>query len=313
MENHELDTKLSCLTKEKWWEDNYVYQFGGFWHMPLFIKPIKRVINNFNPLSSDVILATFPKTGTTWLKSLLYSIINQSSKHILSLQHPHELIPFLEAQVFTHSGDPSIDAGSLDANHSCRIFNTHIPYQLWAKTLDSCESWVIYLTRNPKDTLISAWNFANKLNLERVEQWPLDVAVDQFCRGIFLCMPYYDHVIGYRELSSRRPKNVLFLTYEEMMEDTHGCVKKLGDFLECPFESEDEVEEIVKNCSIEVLSSHDVNKSEEIPTWFPTPYNSFFSKGVVGDYKNYLNDEAIQRIDTLTKKKFHSLGFMYGI
>lgn len=97
------------------------------------------------------------------------------------------------------------------------------------------------------------------------------------------------------------------------MEDPGGCVEKLGDFLGCPFEGEDEVEEIVKNCSIEVLSRHDVNKSEESPTWFPSPYNSFFRKGSVGDYKNYLNHEAIQRIDALTKHKFHSLGFMYGV
>lgn len=105
----------------------------------------------------------------------------------------------------------------------------------------------------------------------------------------------------------------MLVTFEEMIQDPHGHVKKLGDFLGCPVEDEDEVEEIVKNCSIEVLSSHDCNKSEELATWFPLPYDSYFRKGKIGDYKNYLSDESIQRIDSLTKQRFHSLGYEYGI
>ncbi|KAG6406512.1 hypothetical protein SASPL_134116 [Salvia splendens] len=72
-----------------------------------------------------------------------------------------------------------------------------------------------------------------------------------------------------QELSLKRPKNVMFVTFEGMLEDPHGYVKKLGDFLGCPFEEEEEeVDDIVKNCSFEVLSSYDVNKSKESTTWF---------------------------------------------
>lgn len=311
MEKIDPDMDLSSLPKEKWWGDDYVVQLGGFWYMPQFFKPVKRVINHFNPLPSDVILATFPKSGTTWLKSLLYSIVNRSSKHRLAVEHPHELVPFLEVQVFAESDEPPLLSAQSDTR---RIFGTHIPYQLLGKTLDSCQCKVVYLTRNPKDTLISTWHFVNRWNMGKPDQsWSLDEATDMFCRGVIPCGPYYDHVIGYRELSLKRPENVMFVTFEEMLEDPHRYVKKLGDFLGCPFEEEDEVEEIVKNCSIEVLSSHDVNKSDESPIWFPLPYNSFFRKGKIGDHKNYLSHESVQRIDTLTKEKFHSLGFMYGL
>ncbi|XP_042006027.1 cytosolic sulfotransferase 5-like [Salvia splendens] len=276
--------------------------------MPESIKPILRVINNFKPLPTDVIVATFPKTGTTWLKSLLYSILNRSSKHNLAVQHPHNLVPFLEVQVFAESDEPLLLAAPSDEP---RIFSTHIPCQLLAKTLDSSECKVVYLTRNPKDTLISMWHFVNKYKPD--QSWSLDEATDSFCRGVGLYAPYYDHVIGYREQSLKRPENVMFVTFEEMMEDPRGYVKKLDDFLGCPFEDEDEVEEIVKNCSIEVLSNHDVKKSKESPSRIPLPYNAFFRKGKIGDHNNYLSDESIERIDTLTRERFHSLGFMYGI
>ncbi|XP_047978672.1 cytosolic sulfotransferase 5-like [Salvia hispanica] len=303
---------LSSLPREKWLGDDCLIQLGGFWFLPQTVKPIKRVINHYNPLSSDVILVTFPKTGTTWLKSLLYSILNRSSKHKLVAEHPHELVPFLELQVFAEADEPLVLAAP---SNEPRLFATHIPYQLLTKTLESSDCKVVYLTRNPKDTLVSLWHFVNKWNMEKPDQsLSLDEASYKFCRGVSPFGPYYDHVLGYRELSLKKPENVMFVTYEEILEDPHGYVKKLGDFLGCPFEEEGEVDEIVKNCSIEVLSSHDVNKSEKSPTWFPSsPYNSFFRKGKIGDYKNYLSDESIQRIDTLTKKRFHSAGFMYGI
>lgn len=125
-----------------------------------FVPAINKVINEFKSLPSDVILASFPKTGTTWLKSLLYSIINRSSKENLVTKNPHDLVPILEVQVYTMPEEsPNFPTSDI---HSTRIFCTHIPYQLLGKTLDSSECRVVYVTRNLKDTLTSTWHFMNK-------------------------------------------------------------------------------------------------------------------------------------------------------
>ncbi|KAK6134829.1 hypothetical protein DH2020_031418 [Rehmannia glutinosa] len=172
------------------------------------------------------------------------------------------------------------------------------------------------VTRNPKDTIISMWHFVNKWEMAKKGLRPLQVATDKFCNGLTPCGPYYDHVMEYKKLSLERPKKVFFITYEELKSDPKTHVKKLAEFLGCPFEGEDieeQVEEVIKSCSFEVVSNHEVNKSEESPNWFQLPYNSFFRKGDVGDHKNHLSDETIERIDALTREKFHSSGFMYGI
>ncbi|PIN14244.1 Desulfoglucosinolate sulfotransferase [Handroanthus impetiginosus] len=201
-------------------------------------------------------------------------------------------------------------------DNSHRIFSTHIPYQLLAETVDLSKCHVVYITRSPKDTLISTWHFVNKWEKAKNKPWPLEVATDNFCRGLIPCGPYHDHVMGYKKLSLERPKEVFFVTYEELMSNPKTYVKELAKFLGCPFEGDDaeeEVVEAVKSCSFEVLSNYEMNKSEESPSWFQLPYNSFFRKGAVGDYKNYLNNEIIERVDALTTEKFHSNGFMYGI
>ena len=74
-----------------------------------------------------------------------------------------------------------------------------------------------------------------------------------------------------------------------------------------------EIEEIVKCCSFESLSKHEVNKTSELLVDFPLPCNAFFRKGEIGDSLNFLDDEMIQKIDGVTKLKFHESGFIYGV
>ncbi|KAK3011639.1 hypothetical protein RJ639_011313 [Escallonia herrerae] len=301
----------SSLPEEKWWEsDEPLYQFNGFWFRLSNLQGVQQVLEHFKPLATDVILASFPKTGTTWLKSLLYSIINRSSKESLISNHPHDLVPSLELQLYKKA---QVDISTTETVPSTgtRVFSTHIPYQLFTDhTIRSSECRIVYITRNPKDALNSFWHFVSKSG---TETWPLEVAVDKFCHGIVPFGPYYDHVLGYRKESLERPRKVLFVTYEELQNDTKTCVKKLGEFLGCPFDKEPEVEEIVKSCSIETLKRHEVNKSSDFTRWIELPYNSFFRQGGLGDHKNYMSAQMIERIDAITLEKFHESGFIYGI
>ncbi|KAK6791419.1 hypothetical protein RDI58_010500 [Solanum bulbocastanum] len=301
------------LPKENWWGKNYVCQINDFWFLPKFLPSTIRVLNEFKPLPNDVILASFPKTGTTWLKSLVFSIVNRSSKESLVKHNPHDLVPTLEVQVFgtTHQ---SSSITTHDESHLTRLYSTHIPYQLLGNTFDSSNCRVVYITRNPKDTLVSMWHFTNKWkDADQDGPWHLEEAIEKFCSGVFPGGPYYDHVMGFKNASLEKPQNIFLITYEELMKDTKIHVKRLAEFLGCPFMNEEEVDEIVKNCSFDILSSYEVNKSGDFPSWFQVPYNSFFRQGVVGDHKNYLDAKTIERIDALTRDKFHGAGFMYGI
>ncbi|GFP97929.1 cytosolic sulfotransferase 5 [Phtheirospermum japonicum] len=307
LENHHHHAN-SSLPREKWCGLEFLYKFHGFWFTQTYLETTQKVVENFKPLPKDVILASFPKTGTTWLKALIHSItIRSDQKHennTLLSNHPQDLIPSLETNLYVHPKD-------------VRILGTHIPYQILGDVLNSCECKIVYVTRNPKDTLVSLWHFVQKADDVKDDPWELEIAVDQFCNGIVAFGPYYDHVLAFREESVKRPEKVFFVTYEEIKENPKNCVRKLGEFLGCPFDEgengEMEIEEIVKNCSFENLSNQEVNKSSELPNGFPLPYSSFFRKGEVGDYKNYLDDEMIAKIDGVTREIFHRNGFVYGI
>ncbi|KAM3284495.1 cytosolic sulfotransferase 5 [Capsicum chacoense] len=336
METHN-EFNVESLPQKKWWEQRYVCEMNGFWTLPEFVPYAVRVLNEFKPLPSDVILASFPKTGTTWLKSLLPSIIWRSSKESSSLvnHHPHDLVRYLEfpgSPPWLSSSSPNgelISSSSSGGNHHHdeeitdptrrRIFATHLPYQHLENKLDTNKPCrVVYITRNPKDTLVSMWHFVNKTKGPEEHDWQLEDAQNTFCSGIFPFGPYYDHVMGFKKASLEKPHNIFFITYEELMTDPIVHVKRLAEFLGCPFaddqeESVLEVEKIVKSCSFESMTSQEVNKSEDFTSWTPVAYNAFFRKGGIGDHKNYLDANTIKRIDALTREKFHAAGFMYGI
>nr|GMD50373.1 cytosolic sulfotransferase 17-like [Ipomoea batatas] len=298
-------------SEEKWWGYQHPQQINGFWFMPMMTPTIQQAISEFKPQPNDVIVASFPKMGT-WIKSLLFAIINYSSLDSLVKNSPHDLIPFLENDVYGESSK-----SSFMINTSCdttRIFNTIIPYQLLGKNFEASGCRVVYISRNPKDTLNSLWHFVNKWKMTKEAPWEMEEAVEKFCRGIIPDGPYYGHVLGYRTASLKNPDKVFFITYEELRKDTVTHVKRLAEFLGCPVTKDNKkVEEIVKSCSFEVLSSHEVNKCDDLLTWFPVSKNAFFRQGTVGDHKKYLNEEAIKRIDALTREKFHECGFIYGI
>ncbi|KAG9146100.1 hypothetical protein Leryth_015899 [Lithospermum erythrorhizon] len=50
-----------------------------------------------------------------------------------------------------------------DSPGSRRIFSTHMAHQLLVRNLNSSECRVVYVTRNPKDTLVSMFHFAESL------------------------------------------------------------------------------------------------------------------------------------------------------
>ncbi|KAL0380987.1 UNVERIFIED_CONTAM: Cytosolic sulfotransferase 5 [Sesamum angustifolium] len=217
----------------------------GFWFTETYLETTKRVVETLKPLPGDVILASFPKTGTTWLKAILHSIIHPSPQlqnHPLALNHPQELVPSLETNLYVEKGT-ELDGGNKTPEflavkdpQEARILATHIPYQILGDILNSSDCKVVYVTRNPKDTLVSLWHFLQKSSDVDKDPWEVEAAVDQFCRGVVPFGPYYDHVLAYRQESLNRPEKVYFLTYEELKEKSKNHVRKLGEFLGRPFD-----------------------------------------------------------------------------
>ncbi|KAI6697928.1 hypothetical protein NL676_018047 [Syzygium grande] len=268
---------------------------------------------HFQARDTDVLLVTIPKSGTTWLKAILFALLNRAKysgsgsqpQHPLLSQNPHDLVPFLDFELYLEQDAP--DLASLPPP---RLFATHMPYQLLPQSVRDSKCKLVYLSRNPKDTFVSLWHFANNLKPKDEGEISLQESLDKFCRGVNTYGPYWDHVLGYHKESSETPEKVLFLKYEDMKEDPCAQLRRLAGFLGCPFSEEElkegTVDEIVRLCSFDSLSGLEVNKSGKMALGHEN--KSFFRRGEVGDWVNCLSVDMAQRIDRTMEEKLRGSG-----
>ncbi|CAA2949343.1 cytosolic sulfotransferase 15-like [Olea europaea subsp. europaea] len=307
---------LSSLPTEKGWRTPNLYLFQGFWCQPKEIQAIISVQNHYKAKDSDVIVATIPKSGTTWLKALCFAIVNREKfdcqkNHPLLTSNPHELVLFLEYKLYANNQIPD-----LSTLPTPRLFATHMPLGALSKSIRESDSKVVYLCRNPFDTFVSIWHYLCKIRPESLGPLSLEEAFDMYCRGVIGYGPYWDHMLGYWRESIEKPHKVLFLKYEEMKEHTTLYMKKLAEFLGFPFSLEEEnygvIEEISKLCSFEHLKELEVNKKGKGAIAHFENKN-LFRKGEVGDWVNYFSPSMVERLTNIMEEKLAGSGLSFKL
>ncbi|KAK6921043.1 Sulfotransferase domain [Dillenia turbinata] len=270
--------------------------------------------DHFEARPTGIFLASSLKSGTTWLKVIMFSTMNRSkfefATHPLLTTGLHDCNPYLDTYIWDHD---------VEALPSPRLFASHSAYPLLPKSVrESVDCKVVYICRNPKDVFVSHYLFAMKLRPPMLPPISMEEAFDLFCRGVCEYGPYFEHVLGYWKASLESPGKILFLKYEEMRKEPVRYVKQLAEFLGEPFSAEEEkegvIEEIVKLCSFEKLTSLEVNKTGKV-AFVPEMLisnDNFFRKGQVGDSKNHLTPEMIERLDKITEEKLKGTGFAFG-
>ncbi|XP_027152517.1 cytosolic sulfotransferase 12-like [Coffea eugenioides] len=306
----ECEELLPSLPKEKGWVSSYLYQYRGFWHSARQLQGVIACQKHFEAQDSDIFLVTTPKSGTTWLKALLFALVNRMQcsfmeQHPLLMHSPHELVPYLDSKIYVENQTPDLSSFT-----SPRLFATHLPLVSLPQSVHDCPCKIVYLCRDPKDTFVSLWHFANKLRLENMESNSLEDVFDRFCKGVSAYGPFWDHVLGYWKESLKNPDKVLFLKYEDLKEKPTSQLKKISDFLGYPFSTEEEasglLEGIIDLCSFDKLSNLEVNKSGKLSSGEEN--KAFFRRGEVGDWMKFLNAKMVARLNSITQQKFDASG-----
>lgn len=78
--------------------------YQGFWYPSRIVPNVISFQKHFRARDDDIILASKPKSGTTWLKALVFSIVNRTrytpSDTPVLVSNPHQLVPFIEFTLF---------------------------------------------------------------------------------------------------------------------------------------------------------------------------------------------------------------------
>lgn len=306
--SEEFKDQVLSMPRAKGWVVADLHQYQGFWHTTTQVQGALSCQKSFQSLDSDIILSTSPKSGTTWLKAIAFSLLNRrpaiGKPHPLLSQNPHSLVPFLELGHHVSDGD---------GDRHPRLLGTHLPFASLPDSVKISASKIVYLCRNPKDIFVSFYHFTNKLRPEGSGENPMEECFDKFCGGVSIYGPFWDHFLGYWKESLDRPEKVMFLRFEDMKRNPSFHVKNLAEFIGCPFTKEEEddgeVENVLKLCSFESLSNLEVNKTGKLSSGEAN--RTFFRRGEVGDWHNHLTPEMAEKLDSIVEEKLHVFGLKF--
>ena len=172
-----------------------------------------------NPRDSDIYLVSYPKSGNTWMRYLLaYSIWPELTD--LDLVEMASYIPSfgleLDKEVMK---DPASPCNQL--RH--RIIKEHARYNALSKKY---VKRAIYIVRDGRDALVSYWHFCNQRDGTSV---PLGEFIEQSAQPAHSFGPWGEHVRGWLDAPL---KAKLVLRYEDMLADTHSCLRRALEFAE---------------------------------------------------------------------------------
>lgn len=160
---------------------------------------------------SDVFLCTYPKSGTTWLGFLLAQVLKPDEAEPLDLKSFGKYVPDVNL-LYTKRGSLARYADLADP----RFFLCHA-------THDAKLAKVVYVVRDPRDTMVSYWHYRKFLSpdfnqslgeyLAGTDHWPCD---------------WDAHVAGW--LLPRRHPGLLLVKYEDLHRDAAAVLRGVLEF-----------------------------------------------------------------------------------
>ncbi|XP_030623300.1 sulfotransferase family 1, cytosolic sulfotransferase 5 [Chanos chanos] len=253
--------------------------------MPEFFVSYWERVEKFQAFKGDLLIATYPKSGTTWTQEIVDLILNQGDIKKCMRAPTDERMPFLE---WTES-DPTLSGITrLQKMDPPRVIKTHLPIQLVPHSFWKAGCKVIYMARNPKDTVVSYFHF-DRMDLTQPEPGSWSEYLEKFMKGQLAWGSWYDHVKGYwRE---RENKAILYLFFEDMKEDPAREVRRIAEFLgqQLP---ESTISGIAQNTTFTAMRKNPMANYSSIPdTIFDRKVSDFMRKGEVGDWRNHFSPE----------------------
>uniref|UniRef100_A0A481AFA5 Sulfotransferase n=1 Tax=Sus scrofa TaxID=9823 RepID=A0A481AFA5_PIG len=168
-------------------------------------------LESFQAWPDDVLISTYPKSGTTWVSEILDLIYQGGDLQKCQRAPIFVRVPFLEFKI------PRCPTGFelLKDTPAPRLLKTHLPLALLPQTLLDQKVKVVYVARNAKDVAVSYYHF---YRMAKVHPNPgtWDSFLEDFMAGEVSYGSWYQHVQEWWELRHTHP--VLYLFYEDMKE-----------------------------------------------------------------------------------------------
>jgi len=263
----------------------------GMNHPPFITEEnVAELREHFQTLPTDIYVVAYPKCGTQWVLSILNCLKTGQG---IPKEQENRVFPWPEK-------DGLKWVNQID--ETPRIFKSHAPVRIAPWRWLHPKTKIIYITRNPKDTVVSFHKHAIQPGHPK---WitagefcdytgDLDSFFELFADGRLPFGDYFEHVAAWRQMAVEHPKQVLWVNFEDLKRNFIEEVARMGMFCDLRHDKE----------TIEWVSTETTFlKMKEV-----YENTGHFRKGEIGDWKNHLSSSQCERLDTKFSQLLEPLG-----
>jgi hypothetical protein len=236
--------------------------------------------------ASDLFIASYPRSGTTWLRFLLFELLTGEASEFVSV---NKRIPY----VGKHRGAPKL------LPNGGRVIQTH---EVFRRAVGSA----IYLVRDPRSVVLSEYLWQLRTGLSRET---FDSFFHAFLGG--KANPYgrWDQHVNKWVKSDLGSTNRLHVVrFEDLRADTSGELARIVDFLDLRLDGS-VIERVIANNSLAQMRA----KEERAPGWAlgarARPDIRFVNAGSINRWKQELSRTQMQQIGDEFGETLESTGY----
>ncbi|XP_062418945.1 cytosolic sulfotransferase 3-like isoform X1 [Pungitius pungitius] len=248
-------------------------------------------VQNFQARPEDILIATYPKAGTTWvcymLDLLYFGRMGPQRETSIPI---HKRVPFLE---ITKPSQPTGKDLADQLPTTPRLIKTHLPPQFVPKSFWEQNVRIINVFRNAKDSAVSYYHFC-RMSKGMPEPGDWSTFLQNFMEGKVVYGSWHDHVKGWWEKKLTYP-NIHHVFYEDLIQDTGREFDKLCCFLGLSCSAE-EKERVTTGVRFDNMKQNQMVNYSTVQS-LNQKLSPFMRKGKVGDWRNHFTVVQEEKFD----------------
>jgi aryl sulfotransferase len=264
------------------------------------------VWNDFAFRADDIVVATYAKSGTTWLQQIVGQLVFDGDPPAAI----GEISPWVDLRVPPKEGK----LAALEAQAHRRIVKTHLPLDA---LVFSPQAKYIYVGRDGRDVLFSFYHHhaaANALWYELLNDTPgrvgppigpPDPDIRRYFRAWleqdgFPLWPFWENIATWWAV--RHLPNVLLLHFNALKADLGGEMRRVAAFLGVAVD-EARWPSLIEHCSFDYMKRHADTVAPLGGAIFEGGGAAFINKGVNGRWRDVLSAEESAAYERMAVEK----------
>ncbi|XP_046349328.2 sulfotransferase 1A1-like [Haliotis rufescens] len=245
--------------------------------------------------NDDILLSTYPKSGTHWTWEILNMIVAGKAEYTKHWQNSAWLEYRTEEE--------------LEELASPRILHTHLLPRQLPETVWKQRNKVVYVWRNPKDCAVSCfcqdsqqvWRDGTQDKYSFMGSW--DDYLSLYRDGYAPSGSVFEHFHDWHKAAEEQM--ICQIQYEDMIKNCVHEIRRIAEYLNRPLPEKTYVA-IAEACSFSNLKHANENiKDQTFHNKWQQGSSGYFRKGKSGDWKNWFTVAQNEKFDEISEAKLN--------